>query len=129
MPLLCGNDVECYTSRYMSNSKLKIASDKTKRRLLIDYSLVALADPLHLKKSFILLGKMFPEYMDGVENVLKYQADSLSKVRLDTMAINKTRVLPETREKLSTGIFRWDMDLYHFVQMGTYFNAWVCIMN
>ena len=117
MPLLCGNDMECYTSRYMSNSKLKIASDKTKRRLLIDYSLVALADPLYLKKSFILLGKMFPEYMDGVENVLKYQADQLSKVRLDTMAINKTKILPETREKLATGIFRWDMDLYHFVQM------------
>ena len=87
------------------------------------------------------MGKMFPEYFGGVENVLKYQADALSKVRLDTkrcqqfrcesthlfwifsrlpfcmMAINKTRVLPETREKLATGIFRWDMDLYHFIQM------------
>ena len=113
--LICGGSVECFSNRFMNNQRQKELSDKTKRRILLDYSFVGLVDPQHFKNSLLLLERMYPDYFSKMSKYLKINADILSRLRLETQARNKTRITKETRAYLSQTIFRWDVDLYHFI--------------
>lgn len=119
---LCGSDLEDYESENVAKSRANICSlsqginnlekmyEYIKSNVLNEFFVIGLLE--RLVPTLELFEVLLPDYFAGAKSI--YLRNHEDKMAMQTK--NKTGISPEMRASLEQNQFKWDMDLYKFIE-------------